>query len=117
MCPTSWYKLLSTSRSMPTANSSSTSATSRRNVYNDSQVMPLGGLNQLGGIISDLNPSAASGKKNMNQGILGAIGRTPLVRLKRLFADSDLRVWAKLESLNPGGSTKDRPALRIIKHG
>ena len=53
----------------------------------------------------------------MNEGILGAIGRTPLVRLKRLFADSDLRVWAKLESLNPGGSTKDRPALRIIKHG
>ena len=53
----------------------------------------------------------------MNEGILGAIGRTPLVRLKRLFAGSGLRVWAKLESLNPGGSTKDRPALRIIRQG
>jgi N-(2-amino-2-carboxyethyl)-L-glutamate synthase len=53
----------------------------------------------------------------MNEGILAAIGRTPLVRLKRIFAGTGLRVWAKLESLNPGGSTKDRPALNIIKHG
>src|SRR6266851_6241430 len=53
----------------------------------------------------------------MNDGILSAIGGTPLVRLSRIFADSGWRVYAKLESLNPGGSTKDRPALNIIRQG
>lgn len=80
--------------------------------------MPLGGLNQARW--HHFRPSTLNSLKqenNMNEGILEAIGRTPLIRLKRLFSDSDVRVWAKLESLNPGGSTKDRPALKIIKHG
>ena len=51
------------------------------------------------------------------RGILEAVGRTPLVRLDRLFADADLRLYAKLEALNPGGSIKDRPALEIIDDG
>jgi cysteine synthase A len=50
-------------------------------------------------------------------GILAAIGHTPLVELKRIFTDSHFRLFAKLEGLNPGGSTKDRPAKRIIEHG
>jgi cysteine synthase A len=50
-------------------------------------------------------------------GILAAIGHTPLVELKRVFADRDFRLFAKLEGLNPGGSTKDRPAKSIIEHG
>ena len=47
-------------------------------------------------------------------GILEAIGDTPLVELRRYLGDTDLRVWAKLESGNPGASIKARPAARII---
>lgn len=52
----------------------------------------------------------------MHEGILSAIGNTPLVRLNRVFRDIDFRLYAKLECLNPGGSMKDRPALTILKH-
>ena len=52
----------------------------------------------------------------MDEGIVSAIGNTPLVRLKRVMRGIDFRLYAKLESLNPGGSTKDRPAFHIIKH-
>jgi 2,3-diaminopropionate biosynthesis protein SbnA len=47
-------------------------------------------------------------------GILSAIGGTPLVRLERLFGDSRVRFFAKLESLNPGGSMKDRAATGMV---
>lgn len=50
-------------------------------------------------------------------GILAAVGHTPLVELKRVLGDSHFRLFAKLEGLNPGGSTKDRPAKSIIEHG
>lgn len=53
----------------------------------------------------------------MNEGILSAIGNTPLIRLTKVVRDIDFDLYAKLEYLNPGGSTKDRPALSIIKHG
>ena len=46
--------------------------------------------------------------------ILQAIGKTPLVRVNRLFADSDVEVWAKCEFLNPGGSVKDRIGYRMV---
>src|SRR5215467_4094993 len=52
----------------------------------------------------------------MREGILSAIGNTPLVQLKRVIADIDFRLYAKLECLNPGGSMKDRPALGILRH-
>lgn len=45
--------------------------------------------------------------------VLGAIGSTPLVRLDRIGLP-DVTVFAKLEGLNPGGSMKDRPALRML---
>jgi N-(2-amino-2-carboxyethyl)-L-glutamate synthase len=48
-------------------------------------------------------------------GVLGAIGRTPIVRLRRLFPGAGFRLFAKLEGLNPGGSLKDRPALAILR--
>lgn len=51
----------------------------------------------------------------MEDGILSAIGSTPLIRLKRLFPFSPFRLYAKLEFLNPGGSAKDRPALYMIR--
>jgi len=48
-------------------------------------------------------------------GVLAAIGQTPLVRLRRyLRARPDIELWAKLEALNPGGSAKDRPAARML---
>ncbi len=48
-------------------------------------------------------------------GISAAVGRTPLVRLDRLFPHSGIEILAKLESVNPGGSTKDRPALAMVR--
>jgi cysteine synthase A len=53
----------------------------------------------------------------MDDGILSAIGGTPLVRLTRIFKEINFRLFAKLEALNPGGSMKDRPALNIIRQG
>jgi len=46
--------------------------------------------------------------------ILSTIGNTPLVELKNLAQDSKVRIFAKLEGNNPGGSVKDRPALYMI---
>jgi cysteine synthase A len=51
----------------------------------------------------------------MNKGILSAIGNTPLVQLSQFFADTQFRLFAKLESFNPGGSAKDRAAFNIVK--
>lgn len=45
--------------------------------------------------------------------ILETIGRTPHVRLGRMFPNHD--VWVKLERANPGGSIKDRIALMMIE--
>lgn len=48
-------------------------------------------------------------------GILGAIGGTPLVSLDRLFGSGHFDCFAKLEGLNPGGSSKDRPSVAIVE--
>src|ERR1700681_4856031 len=45
---------------------------------------------------------------------LEAVGRTPLVRLRRVIDDAKCRVLARVEYVNPGGSDKDRPAVRMI---
>jgi cysteine synthase len=47
--------------------------------------------------------------------VLSAIGHSPLVELARVTRDLDGRILAKLEYLNPGGSKKDRIALRLIE--
>jgi cystathionine beta-synthase len=47
--------------------------------------------------------------------LLDLIGRTPLVRLDRIGRDLSAQLFAKLEFLNPGGSTKDRPALTMVE--
>src|SRR5919198_3373216 len=47
--------------------------------------------------------------------ILEAIGHTPLVRLSRIAAGLTPQVVAKVESLNPGGSIKDRVAVALIE--
>jgi cysteine synthase len=47
------------------------------------------------------------------ESILDVIGRTPVVRIKKL-APAHVRLYAKLESFNPMGSVKDRLALGVI---
>ena len=51
----------------------------------------------------------------MAGGVLGAIGGTPPVQLEKIFEPSHFDFFAKLEDLNPGGSSKDRPSLAIIE--
>ena len=45
---------------------------------------------------------------------LDLIGQTPLVRLSRINPYSNIDLLGKLESVNPGGSVKDRVGLRMI---
>jgi cystathionine beta-synthase len=50
----------------------------------------------------------------MQDSILQTIGKTPLVRLRRLAADLQAPVAVKVECANPGGSVKDRVGLAMI---
>lgn len=45
------------------------------------------------------------------------IGNTPLVQITRILDSRRVRIFAKLESFNPGGSVKDRPAYSMIRRG
>ena len=49
--------------------------------------------------------------------VLDAIGNTPLVEVRNIWdaAKTGVRIMAKLEGSNPGGSVKDRPALFMLK--
>jgi cystathionine beta-synthase len=47
--------------------------------------------------------------------ILDTVGETPLVRLSRIGAGLRPQLVAKLESFNPGGSIKDRVAMRLVE--
>ena len=47
--------------------------------------------------------------------ILDAVGNTPLVELTRMNPNKSVKIYAKLEGNNPGGSVKDRPALNMIQ--
>jgi cysteine synthase B len=50
--------------------------------------------------------------------IVDLIGDTPLIRLRRIERDlPGVELYAKAEWKNPGGSVKDRPALRMIQEG
>lgn len=48
------------------------------------------------------------------QNVLETIGRTPHIRINRLFG-ADANVWVKSERTNPGGSIKDRIALAMVE--
>ncbi|AVE05135.1 PLP-dependent cysteine synthase family protein [Pseudomonas sp. R11F] len=50
----------------------------------------------------------------LHNSILDVIGQTPIVRLAQFSEDLGIEVYAKLESLNPGGSHKARIALGMI---
>jgi cysteinyl-tRNA synthetase len=50
----------------------------------------------------------------IRRSILELIGNTPLVEIQRLNPSGKVKIYAKLESFNPGGSIKDRVALFMI---
>ncbi len=52
---------------------------------------------------------------NVHENILGAIGRTPLIRLNRVTREVRATVYAKVETFNPGHSIKDRMALKMVE--
>ncbi|MBC9930235.1 cysteine synthase CysM [Chitinophaga qingshengii] len=47
--------------------------------------------------------------------ILDLVGNTPMVELQRIPENPDVKIYAKLEGTNPGGSVKDRAAYGMIK--
>lgn len=49
------------------------------------------------------------------QNILEAVGRTPLIRLNRLTRGMAPEIYVKCDYLNPGGSVKDRVAIRMVQ--
>jgi len=49
------------------------------------------------------------------QNILQTIGNTPLVQIRGINPNRRVKIYAKLESQNPSGSTKDRIALKMIE--
>jgi cystathionine beta-synthase len=59
--------------------------------------------------------SAVGASADVKDSILDAVGHTPLVRLSRLGAGLRPQLVAKVESLNPGGSIKDRVAIAMVE--
>ena len=55
-----------------------------------------------------------AGMQNIVDGLAGAIGNTPLIRLKRASEMTGCDILGKAEFMNPGGSVKDRAGLGII---
>jgi len=59
--------------------------------------------------------TAPTRRPEVAESVLELIGRTPLVRLAKIAPASGAAVCGKMESLNPGGSVKDRIALSMIE--
>ena len=57
---------------------------------------------------------AMEGDMDVRQGFVDC-GRTPLIRLAKLSAETGCEILGKAEFMNPGGSVKDRAALYIIR--
>ncbi len=67
-------------------------------------------------IRSPLAESASAPRAPTEDSLLGAVGNTPLLPLRRL-SGTKFELWAKAEFLNPSGSVKDRAALEIVREG
>ncbi|MCA7883472.1 cysteine synthase A [Burkholderia contaminans] len=52
---------------------------------------------------------------DVRQGFVDCVGRTPLIRLTKLSAETGCEILGKAEFMNPGGSVKDRAALYIVR--
>lgn len=50
----------------------------------------------------------------MYKSVLESIGNTPLVEIRKLNPSKTVKIYAKLEYFNPGGSVKDRIALYMV---
>ncbi len=61
------------------------------------------------------NATQAGARPLIADNVLGLIGNTPLVRLSRVVPEGSAEILGKMESLNPGGSVKDRIALSMIE--
>ena len=66
-----------------------------------------------------MQPRVSAAPAAATDSILDLIGNTPLVRLRRLERDvpPGIELYAKAEWKNPGGSVKDRAALRMVLEG
>src|ERR687887_40090 len=62
-----------------------------------------------------MSTSATGHQSDIKGSILDTVGNTPLVRLGRIGAGLAPQIVAKLELFNPGGSIKDRVALRLVE--
>ncbi len=62
-----------------------------------------------------LLPAMAGGEQTLTRSVLEAVGRTPLVELRRLAPHEGVRLYAKLEGQNPTGSLKDRVAKAMVE--
>src|SRR3954466_689839 len=62
-----------------------------------------------------MSTSATGRQADIKDSILDTVGETPLVRLSRIGANVQPQIVAKLELFNPGGSIKDRVALRLVE--
>lgn len=51
----------------------------------------------------------------IHENILGVIGNTPMVKINKINPNKKVNIYAKLEGVNPGGSIKDRVALKMIE--
>jgi len=52
---------------------------------------------------------------SITDGFIGAVGNTPLIRLRGLSEETGCEILGKAEFMNPGGSVKDRAGLAIIE--
>ncbi len=60
------------------------------------------------------SPTSTGSLLRVAEDIIDLVGQTPMLHLRRIAGPSVAAVYAKLESLNPGGSVKDRAALGMI---
>jgi cysteine synthase len=51
---------------------------------------------------------------NVYENVLEMIGNTPMIRIRNISKNKNVKIYAKLEGQNPGGSIKDRIALKMI---
>src|SRR4028119_678114 len=58
-----------------------------------------------------------NGRMEFYENVLEVVGNTPLVRMGRVEEGEGIRatLLAKVEYMNPGGSVKDRPALKMLE--
>jgi cysteine synthase B len=64
-------------------------------------------------------PDTPAGRPERADSILDLVGNTPLIEINRLRqgVSPRVRIFAKLEGFNPGGSVKDRPAVWMVRDG